>query len=479
MKKRIFLLLPFLLIIISGCNSEKNPALVINHLLGEMDAGNLSMVRIIADSVKRTFPENKAFVFKADSIGQAAERIKIDFSVNEEEVNKQIEKRMGPFTEEDKLKWEEKGWLEYRLIDGKKMFFRRAASNLILLKKFYEDHDLWVKANAEDPEMILRLKHTSEVVKSGAQGQPAVPVSAEITYTITVHPDVVPDGETVRCWMPWPKSNHPRQKNVELLSTSNSEYRISPDTAIHSTLYMEGKARKGMPTKFSISFRYETSAQYSDIYALKILPYDKSSGIFKKYTAEQPPQIHFSENIKHLADSITDGEKNPAEIVRKIYMWFKENIPWTGALEYCIMDDIPGYVYKHRRGDCGMQTFLYMSMLRYKGIPVKWQSGWMIPPGSENLHDWCEIYFEGAGWIPSDVSYDLQNSATREIREYYLSGIDGYRMIVNDGVSGNLYPQKYYIRSEPYDFQRGEVEWKGGNLYFDKWDYNIKIEYLN
>jgi hypothetical protein len=477
MKKRKLLLLSFFLIFISGCHTERDSGHVINSMLREMEAGNLSRVRIMSDSVKRTFPDNKALVFKADSLRQIAERIEIDFSLNEEEVNEQIEKRLGPFMEADKLRWEEKGWLEYRITDGKKMFFRRAVSNLILLKKFYEDHELWLKANAEDPDMVLRLKHTSEVIKSGSQNQPAVPVNAEITYTITVHPDAVPDGETIRCWMPWPKSNHLRQKNVELLSTSNSEYRISPDTAIHSAIYMEGKARKGMPTTFSFSFRYETSALYSDISAIKILPYDKSSEIYKKYTAEQLPQINFSEDIKHLADSITDGEKNPVEVVRKIYLWFKENIPWTGALEYCIMADIPEYVIKHRRGDCGMQTFLYMSMLRYKGIPVRWQSGWMIPPGSENLHDWCEVYFEGAGWIPSDVSYDLQNSETKKIREYYLSGIDSYRMIVNDGVSGNLYPQKCYMRSEPYDFQRGEVEWKGGNLYFDKWDYDIKIGY--
>lgn len=159
-------------------------------------------------------------------------------------------------------------------------------------------------------------------------------------------------------------------------------------------------------------------------------------------------------------------------------MWFKGNIPWTGALEYSIVTDIPEYVCKNRRGDCGMQTFLLMSMLRYKGIPVRWQSGWMLPPGAENLHDWCEVYFEGTGWIPVDVSYDLQPSPEKAIREYYLSGIDAYRLIVNDGVAGNLYPHKMYLRSEPYDFQRGEVEWSGGNIYFDRWNYDIKIDYL-
>ncbi|MGA2406536.1 MAG: transglutaminase domain-containing protein [Bacteroidales bacterium] len=57
-------------------------------------------------------------------------------------------------------------------------------------------------------------------------------------------------------------------------------------------------------------------------------------------------------------------------------------------------------------------------------IPVRWQSGWMVPPGAENLHDWCEVYFEGTGWVPVDVSYDLQKSDNITIRDFYLSGID-------------------------------------------------------
>jgi hypothetical protein len=119
-----------------------------------------------------------------------------------------------------------------------------------------------------------------------------------------------------------------------------------------------------------------------------------------------------------------------------------------------------------------------MSMLRYKGIPVRWQSGWMMPPDYKNLHDWCEVYFEGPGWIPVDVSYDLQKSDNNFLKNFYLSGIDSYRLIINNGVAGPFHPGKKFLRSEPYDFQRGEVEWSGGNLYFDKWDYNMKIEYL-
>lgn len=38
---------------------------------------------------------------------------------------------------------------------------------------------------------------------------------------------------------------------------------------------------------------------------------------------------------------------------------------------------------------------------------------------------------------------------------------------------------KIYPRSETVDFQRGEVEWEGGNLYFDQWNYQFDVEYLD
>jgi hypothetical protein len=59
-----------------------------------------------------------------------------------------------------------------------------------------------------------------------------------------------------------------------------------------------------------------------------------------------------------------------------------------------------------------------------------------------------------------------------------MTGIDSYRMIVNDDYSYPLYPKKKFMRSETVDFQRGEVEWSKGNLYFNQWKWNIEVEYL-
>lgn len=474
-----YILIIILTLAVSNCRQVTDNSRVPEKLQLIFNSGDFKRLTELADSLNRYSPADTAANHYADSLREISRRIIIDFPLSEEETMKQIEKRIPGFTDEQRLYYQQKEWLEWRLINGEKRYFNRAVSNMFLLKNFYEQKEIRNRAIAGDQRMIFRSLHTKQIFnKSNGKNTPVVPVKMKITYTITVEPDAVPDGETIRCWMPWPKENNPRQKFTELISTSIPEYQISPDSAIHRSVYMEMKPKKGTSTLFQVVYLYESSGQYFNPAEIIAMPYNTNSTLYREYTKQQLPQINFSEHIRNLADSLTLPGDSPVAIVQKIYSWFKENIPWTGALEYSIMPDIPEYVYKNRRGDCGMQTFLFISMLRYKGIPVKWQSGWMVPPGAENLHDWCEVYFEGTGWVPVDVSYDLQESDIPQVREFYISGIDSYRLIVNEGISGPLYPAKNFLRSEPYDFQRGEVEWSGGNLYFDKWDYNMKIEYI-
>lgn len=51
-----------------------------------------------------------------------------------------------------------------------------------------------------------------------------------------------------------------------------------------------------------------------------------------------------------------------------------------------------------------------------------------------------------------------------------LGGLDAYRVAFNDDHGRDLVPAKRHFRSETVDLQRGEAEWRGGNLYFDPWD---------
>jgi hypothetical protein len=49
---------------------------------------------------------------------------------------------------------------------------------------------------------------------------------------------------------------------------------------------------------------------------------------------------------------------------------------------------------------------------------------------------------------------------------------------VNNDFGRTFSPEKKYPRSDTVDFQRGEVEWDGGNLYYNQWSYRFEIEYL-
>ncbi len=405
---------------------------------------------------------------RLDSFEQISRRVKLEFSLDEFQLKNQLTKQVGEFSESDIVNWEQRGMLDWRMIDGEKRYFKRAVFNLALQMK---------KGDGLVDSVLSSfcLKHTSEVVKAVGTSSNIIvkPQAFNVQFTMTLAANAVPAGEIVRCWLPYPKSAHARQTRVELIAASPSDFVVAEDSCLQRSVCLEKEAVAGDVTRFQLQYSFQSCAEYHDMNKAKVLPYDQESELYQLHTAEQLPHIVFTDAIKRLTDSICGEEKRPFDIVRKIYYWIDQNIPWGGALEYSVMSNIPQYVLKHRRGDCGMQTLLFMSMARYKGIPVKWQSGWMLHPEALNLHDWCEVYYQGVGWVPLDMSFGLQDSDDEQIREFYISGIDAYRLTINDGIGAEFHPSKRFLRSEPWDFQRGEMEWSGGNLYFDRWDFEL------
>jgi transglutaminase-like putative cysteine protease len=117
----------------------------------------------------------------------------------------------------------------------------------------------------------------------------------------------------------------------------------------------------------------------------------------------------------------------------------------------------------------------FITLCRFNGIPACWETGWTTDP-VKDMHDWCEIYLAPYGWVPVDVTYGLVDSPNEREKWFYLGSIDAARLVVNTDYAQLLYPAKTFFRSEIVDFQRDEVEWRGGNLYFNQWswDYNVK-----
>ncbi len=408
------------------------------------------------------------------------ERIKKDFRLSGKDILDYIKKFIPGASKDDISKWEKEGFLEFRIIDGKKFYFNRAHTNFFLLNKkaaaIKKQHE--AKNKRENFREFLKryVKGIEGKIKSVGETL-TDPVEMKLDYTLSVNAGAVPPGDIIRCWLPFPREGKERQTGINLISANSDEYIVASNRHQQRTIYLEKPAEQNKPTIFNIKFKVKTFAQKFVINPETIKPYDKTTEIYKKYTAERFPHILFTDKIKNLSQKIIGNETNPYLKAKKIFTWISENIPWAGAREYSTIRNISDYCITNKHGDCGIKSMLFITLCRYNGIPAKWQSGWMLHPGFVNLHDWSEIYFEGIGWIPVDQSFGLIDSENEFIKYFYFGGTDAYHLIINDDFSTPLFPAKIFPRSETVDFQRGEVEWKGGNLYFDKWDYNMKVEY--
>lgn len=459
------------------CSEKQND---LEKLKNQFNSGNFNAAIKTIEELKSS-GMYKNYASEIEIIDAKIKRIQLDFSKNESQIRDELMPWFPNVSAEQLRRWEDEKTLEMKLINGERRYFKNAASNLFrldsLAKKIKENID----GKTVDPLDDFRVQTISDLLSPTNSDENILAKTQKyrIDFTITLKPDAIPPGEIVKCWMPFPRESAPRQKNVKLIEVNSAVYDLADNKNLQRSLYFEKKTEASQPTVFYYSAEFETASQYFNLKNAEFKPYDTDSENYKLFTAERKPHIVFSNEIKQLTKEVTSGSTNPYEKVKSIYNWIDNNITWASALEYSTFECIPEYVLANRHGDCGMQTLLFMSMARCAGIPCKWQSGWMLHPGAENLHDWCEVYYEGIGWVPLDQSFGLQKSENQKIKEFYISGIDEFRLIINDDFGCELEPKKQYYRSEPIDFQRGELEWKEGNIYFNHWNYHMDITYLN
>lgn len=464
-----------ILIIISTYNMAQTNY---NDINNEIANGNFTLASQLIDNVISSSELNFEELYNLNFTKEKLERIKKDFRKTKQDILSYVKTYIPEVDEKMLLHWEKDGSLEYKIIDGEKFYFNRSHTNLFLINKEAKRRKTLITKTKKDnldlllekivPQIFNEIKSNNSNFGNGNK--------FKLKYSLTVKENVVPNGEIIRCWLPFPREGNERQKLIEF--NSNDDYIVADNDVLQRTIYFEKAAQKDKPTEFSYELFITTRPFYANIIPDSIKPYNEETDDYIRFTSERPPHIIFTDKIKNLSKKIIGDEKNPYLISKKIFTWINNNIPWAGAREYSTIDNISDYCLSRMHGDCGIKTILFMTLARYNGIPTKWQSGWMLHPGEINLHDWCEVYFEGYGWVPVDQSFGLVDSDNEEMKYFYLGGIDQYRFIVNDDYSTSLYPLKIFPRSETVDFQRGEVEWRGGNLYFDVWDYNMEIEYI-
>ena len=292
-------------------------------------------------------------------------RIALDFNRDRDFILEYLKPYYPELTDEQMEAWEASKALECRLIDGQKRYFRNAGRNLFRIdpeaKKVFEA----VNGVTRDVEDVYLDEYNRDVIATVRKtGLNLVkPVNFLIKYELTVKPDAVPAGETIRAWMPYPREDQDSQSEIQLFSTSEAKYIIAPDDVEHKSIYMEKKAEAGKPTVFSYTFSFTGCNEWYDFQPEDCKPYDTESELYKTYTAERKTHIVFTDRIKALTDSLTAGIDNPYLKVKSIYAWIVKSFPWASAREYSTIENIPMYVLENKHGDCGQVGLLLVTIL--------------------------------------------------------------------------------------------------------------------
>ncbi len=420
-------------------------------------------------------------------------RIRRDYRLELPALVDRLRKSIPDVTAADVEKWRAAGEVQHRIFDGRPWYFIREPSNIFRFceeaKQRRDAHAATQGAPAPDKkaraeqEMILHIGKVLAAADASGKAE-VLPLGHRIRYKLTVLPDRpgARAGSLVRCWLPFPQE-YRQQKQVRLIRTVPAEHKLAPNAegdrvltgAAQRTVYLEQKiSDPAKPVVFEEEFEYVFYAfcPKLDDSAARPLPADWGKACLE----ERPPHIVFTPELREVATQAVGDETNPLAKARKIFHCIDARLKYCSEEEYSIIPSCTRKGLATWRGDCGIHAMLFIAMCRSVGIPARWQSGWETQPLEWNMHDWAEFYVEPWGWLPADASYGLKKSDDPRIREFFFGHMDSYRMIGNLDYGWQLAPPKHSLRSEPADFQRGEVEIDGRNLYFDEWDWDFSFD---
>lgn len=424
--------------------------------------------------------QRKLLAYEADLL----ERIRQDYSLTEADLFARLEKAVRNLTRAEFEQWRDAGWFDGRKIDGETRYVGVSVSNL-----FFRHPELASRRlNAKDESGYQRAQlENSRAIRAAADrtGQPYVgDYRFRVTMSVTVASNRVAAGQPIRAWFPLPRA-YAFQQGPEDLKASAPILEIAPASSPIRSAYFEFPAATNGPSKLEMTYRYSTKAVRFPMKSAAAQPASIPPDVAAHLG--EAPHVKFTDKTRSLAASLTNGLTSKIEIARAFYRWISTNIQYSYALEYSTIPNISDYCLTKRYGDCGQEALLFMTLCRQSGIPARWQSGWATWPGQDSIHDWCEIWLAPYGWVPVDpykgiyamqYATSLSPSERAELADFYFGGLDQYRMAANSEHNAALSPAKQSWRSDDVDFQRGELEAGGKNLYFDAHKFAFTVEEL-
>jgi hypothetical protein len=189
-------------------------------------------------------------------------------------------------------------------------------------------------------------------------------------------------------------------------------------------------ASLAMPSAASVTFGAEVcfTTAPSTPTTLTAEPLDAAS--IDLYTRLREGLIVVSPRIRQLAAALSEGTRDPRTIVGRIWDFIHDRLK-CGVVHYDELSPVYPLDWVLEAGwfDCQLGSALFVALCRVCGIPARLNSGYLLYAPTAAYHYWFDVWFDGRGWLPFDLTnWDISLGGRDQVwRNFFRERLD-YRM---------------------------------------------------
>lgn len=446
--------------------------------------------QLIDEYMKKDIPEEYKQRLQFES--KVLEILPKEYTWSEERALSEIKTVIPDFTEYEFDELVKQGEIDWYYVNGEVRYFRRFLSTLLKVNKEIKrraEEKTGVQTEDEESVDVKEKKALHKVIRSLIEKK-------ELTYHLKIKAGVkIVDSSfmpgTVRVHLPLPiEDDH--IKNINICHMEPKAVHISNQRRGQKTSFFGENLTENRT--FEMEYEYDNHVSYvrpdrerigrtiqpelnrQTLQVEHIIENETDTPLTEDFT-EQVPHIKFTPYLKALAEKIAGNITNPYDRARAVYDYVTTKVTYAFMREYITIEEIPQYAALRGRGDCGVQALLFITLCRILKIPARWQSGLYTTPYSAGSHDWAQFYLAPYGWLFADCSFggSAYREGDMERWNFYFGNLDPFRMPANSAFQKEFEPPKRFLRADPYDNQRGEIEYGTRGLSYDEFDSKREV----
>ena len=256
--------------------------------------------------------------------------------------------------------------------------------------------------------------------------------------------NTIPDGSRrVEVWLPVPTDNaHQKITEVELIGPHKAQLATEPKSG-NTFAYWKVEDRNIQPFRVTLRFvceRREVAAKHLDQARELSEAERKALASFLKADRLVP----VGNSLKKLVEQAKHDTGDLPTTARGAYDYVLANVKYDKPAGKAWGRGSTAWACTEGYGNCTDFHALFMSLVRSRGLPAKFEIGFQLPTGKKSgpiggYHCWAKFYLGGIGWVPVDASEAWKN---KKLTEYYFGHLTANRVTFTTGRDVNLVPKQ-------------------------------------